>query len=94
MTTNFISDTETLKLAKHYLPNDEYAVFSHHLERMRHFEDCLTTNTPSPYCKYADPVENLNWCRLGLRISSTSFEHVMGEVLSRHHADATGGTAA
>ena len=79
----YISDDEAQKLAKKVLSADEYEHFAHALERMRHFDECLAANTPSPRCKHTDPVKNLEWCRLGFKIEGINFEHWLGEVLHR-----------
>lgn len=79
----FISDAESLKLGKQVLSPDEFEEFSTALERFRHFDDCLATNTPSPHCENTDPVKNLEGCRIGLKIENVSFEYWLGEVLHR-----------
>jgi hypothetical protein len=77
----FISDSEATKIAKEVFSPTEYAVFVDCLEKMRQFERCLETNTPSLRCCYIDRAENLNWCRLGLHVETTAFEHYMQEVI-------------
>lgn len=79
----FISDTDALKFGKQYLSDEEYAKFPERMMRMRHFDNCLATNTPSHLCRDADPAKNLEWCRLGLRIETLGFEYLLEELLSR-----------
>lgn len=77
----FISDSEALKLSERYLSAEQHAEFCQRLEKMRHFEECVETSTPSPHCKHADPAKNLEWCRLGLRIEGAAFEDLLQEIL-------------
>jgi hypothetical protein len=82
----FISDKSALTLGKQILSADEYAAFEHCMKMFRHFDDCVATNTPSEHCIDADPVKNLEWCRLGLKIEGDNFEHWIGEILHRTEA--------
>ena len=71
-----ISDADAMKLGKKYLSEEEFVEFSTRLELMRHFEECVATNSSSPHCRFADPIENLEWCDLALHIEATGFEHL------------------
>jgi hypothetical protein len=77
----FITDTYATKIAKRILSEEEFADFEHCRDRMRHFEDCLASNTSSPLCKFTDSAENLDWCRLGLMIESASFEDYLQRII-------------
>jgi hypothetical protein len=77
----FISDIEAMEIAKLIFSEDDYAAFDQARERMRHFEWCIATNTPSPDCIHTDQVKNLAWCRLGLDIEGAVFEDYVGQVI-------------
>jgi hypothetical protein len=79
----FISDEDTLKLAKQYLSGDQCAHMAYHLEMMRHLDDCLATGTPSDRCP-RDPSENLLWCSVGVKIHEAEFEDLMQLLLYKH----------
>ena len=77
----FITDAYATKIAKRLLSEEEFADFEQCRDQMRHFEDCLASNIPSPLCKFTDPAENLNWCRLGLMIQSGCFEDYLQRII-------------
>jgi hypothetical protein len=79
----YISDSDAMKLGKEYLSAEEYAEFSRRLEQMRHFDECLSTSSPSPRCRFTDPIRNLEWCGIAFHIEATGFEDLLQEILIR-----------
>ena len=77
----FISDIDSLRLAKRHLPAEDYARFVEVTTLMRHFDECVATNTPSPLCAYDDLDENLKWCRHAVHCWAVEFEHYLGGLL-------------
>ncbi len=77
----FINDRDALSIARKIFSPDEIADFEACHRRYRELERCVNEGTPSSLCSLTNPVENLNWCRLGVKIESLKFEDYMQRVI-------------
>jgi hypothetical protein len=81
----FISDAAALEIANKIFGPAEFDHFKRTMEQMRHLQECIETNTPSPRCRRSDPVENLKWCRLGLRIEEQEFCEYLQRIIDHRN---------
>src|SRR5262249_35615512 len=77
----FINDRDALSIGREIFSRDEIADFEACHRRLRELERCVKERTPSSLCNLTDPVENLNWCRVGVEIESLKFEDYMQRVI-------------
>jgi hypothetical protein len=86
----YITDNEAAEFAKQIFPSAQYEDFIARTERMRHLQNCVATQTPSPRCKLTDPAENLEWCQLGMEIEGAAFESYLQVILMAQDKDLEG----
>jgi hypothetical protein len=78
----YITDIDAIEQAKHILLPDEYEHFVETTKLMRHFEECIIEGKPSDlYTGDGDLEANLKWCGIGLKISATTFEAYLHDIL-------------
>jgi len=86
----FISDRDAFSIAKKIFTPDEIADFEACHRTLRELERCVIEGTPSDLCGLTDPVENLRWCRVGVKIESLKFEDYMHRVIEASQEGADG----